>query len=96
MADLSVDGACLVLPAGNTERIPFLSINRKMECYILNRHGSWKCRGTIRWMRRDDTWLRWGISFIEVSYREDDPLRRLIVETCRRNVSVPACGAAVY
>lgn len=48
VADLSSGGARIVLPIG----IPFLSIGRKMECYLLNRYGSSKCRGTIQLMQR--------------------------------------------
>lgn len=79
MADLCTGGAQIVLPSG----IPDLSIGRKMECYLLNGHGSSKCRGAIRWMQRDGAMLRWGISFIELPVWEDDPFLKSIDEARR-------------
>lgn len=92
MADLSSGGARIVLPTGT----PYLSIGRNMECYLLNRHGSSKCRGTIRWMQRDGAKLSWGISFIELPASKDDPIRKSIDETSRSYKASPITGMAIY
>lgn len=96
MADLSVGGARILLPAGFPDDIPDLSTGRRMECYILNRYGSSKCRGTVRWMRYDGSLLLWGISFLEVSAEKEDPFRMTINDVCRQHEFVPVTGMAIY
>jgi hypothetical protein len=96
MVDLSAGGARLLLPVDLPMGIPDLSRSRKMECYLLNRYGSSKCRGTIQWIQNDGYLLKWGISFIEVSTDKDDPLRKIIGETFSTPVVVPVTGMAIY
>ena len=96
MVDLSAGGARMLLPVDVPNGIPDLSKNRKMECYLLNRYGSSKCRGTIQWIQNDGYLLKWGISFIEVSADKNDPLRKIIGETFRAPVVLPVTGMAIY
>ncbi|MBN1309754.1 MAG: PilZ domain-containing protein [Chitinispirillaceae bacterium] len=96
MADLSTGGARMLLPADLPDTFPDLSIGRKIECYVLNRHGCSKCRGTIQWIRYDGSLLIWGISFIEVSSEKDDPFRKMIDEVCHLHEFVPVTGMPLY
>jgi hypothetical protein len=94
--DLSIGGARLRLPVDTPDGIPDFSRGRKMECYLLNRYGNSKCRGTIQWMLYDGTMLQWGISFIELSIDKDDPLRRIIDEVCLSEEFAPVIETAIY
>jgi hypothetical protein len=96
IADISACGARLELPATTPDGIPDLSRGRKMECYLLNRYGRSKCRGTIQWVRNDGTVLQWGISFVEVSSEKDDPLRIIIDQPLHVRNAAPSIGIAIY
>jgi|GEM_PF-4148742 len=79
LVDLSAGGARLELNNGNTPAaLPELYPGRQMECYITTPLGRSKCRGTVRWMHDNNGRLEWGISFIELSPANNDPLRTVI------------------
>ena len=94
--NLSVGGACIELAAEPSEESPELSIGRTMECYLLYRYGRSKCRGMIRWVKRNTDRFTWGITFVELSYHIKDPFRILINDVCYGGVFMPVTGMAVY
>ena len=96
IGDLSPCGVCIHLLSDKSEKTPELAIQQTIECYILNRYGRSKYRGTIRWVNRKNMHLYWGISFIELSSHRKDPFRQLIAEICREKRTYPVTGMAVY
>ena len=96
MINLSPNGATMTLFMEPHETIPDLTEGRSMEYYVLSSNGRTKCRGVVKWSRKNGSSLFWGIEFIELSPDEDDPLHLLIRRHCRRNFPLPVCGTAMY
>jgi len=94
--NLSGGGACLELSVTSSEVQPSLSINRTMECYVMTPTGPSKFRGRIQWHHASATRSRWGVSFIELSSWQEDPLRKIIHRPSAAKRSLPAVGMALY
>ncbi|MBN1308829.1 MAG: PilZ domain-containing protein [Chitinispirillaceae bacterium] len=75
MIDLSIGGACFSIHHEKPGKMPALSKDRPMECYITTTDGTSKCSGNVRWIRHYDSRFKLGISFAKLSNDEDEPLR---------------------
>ena len=74
MRDLSTSGACFNMHLEKSGKNPALLKDRPIDCYITTTDGTSKCRGNVRWIRKHDSRFTLGISFVEFSPDEDDPL----------------------
>ncbi|MBN1578851.1 MAG: PilZ domain-containing protein [Chitinispirillaceae bacterium] len=84
MLDLSTTGAGFSIHLEKSGKIPALSRDRLMDCYITTTNGTSKCRGKVQWIEQYDSRFMLGISFAEFSPDEDDPLRATIRQYFRQ------------
>lgn len=94
--NLSSTGACLLSLIDGSEKTPDLYKGRTIECYILTRKGRSKCRGVVHWTGKESSYLMWGISFMELSSLQNDPLRILIEDVCNQEYCTPITASARY
>ena len=75
MVDLSRSGARFTMMRHRTTLPPALSKGRIQIFCITTAAGTSKCRGTVRWSRRPEGRLEWGILFDKIANNDDDSLR---------------------
>ncbi|MBN1307879.1 MAG: PilZ domain-containing protein [Chitinispirillaceae bacterium] len=78
MLDLSRRGACFGIHMNQSGKVPSISKNRLMDCYITTKNGTSKCRSEVRWTWRNGNSLLCGIAFTHKTEDEDDPLAMTI------------------
>ena len=74
VADLSPGGACFKVPLEKSAKKPMISPGNMMEYCITSSDGTSKCKGNVRWTRRNGDRLLYGIAFLQNEEEDDDPL----------------------